>query len=196
MELSSVIFFFKQKTAYEIKECDWSSDVCSSDLDNIKNLLRSLGFRSDGKEVMYNGITGEKYDVEIFIGLVFYQKLDHMVANKIQSRSRGPVTLLTRQPTEGKAKEGGLRLGEMEKDCLIAHGAVLTLKERFDSDKIIIPICKACGLVALWDRTKDKMICPVCKDSDVVDTEMSYAFKLLLDELKAMMIYPKLNVSG
>ncbi|MBU3904833.1 MAG: DNA-directed RNA polymerase subunit B [Nanoarchaeota archaeon] len=164
--------------------------------DNIKNLLRSLGFRSDGKEVMYNGITGEKYDVEIFTGLVFYQKLDHMVANKIQSRSRGPVTLLTRQPTEGKAKEGGLRLGEMEKDCLIAHGAVLTLKERFDSDKIIIPICKACGLVALWDRTKDKYICPVCKDTDVVDTEMSYAFKLLLDELKAMMIYPKLNVSG
>ena len=100
------------------------------------------------------------------------------------------------QPTEGKAKEGGLRLGEMEKDCLIAHGAVLTLKERFDSDKITIPICKHCGLIAVWDRTKDKYICPVCKDSDTIEIAMSYAFKLLLDELKAMLIYPKLNVSG
>ncbi|MDD5417012.1 MAG: DNA-directed RNA polymerase subunit B, partial [Candidatus Aenigmarchaeota archaeon] len=162
----------------------------------IRETLGNLGFRSDGKEVLYNGITGEKYDVEIYTGMIYYQKLDHMVANKIQSRSRGPVTLLTRQPTEGKTKEGGLRLGEMEKDCLIAHGAVLTLKERFDSDKIIIPVCKECGLVAVWDRTKDKYVCPVCKEDNVVDTEMSYAFKLLLDELKAMLIYPKVNVSG
>lgn len=166
------------------------------DENNLRNMLRNLGFRSDGKEVMYNGITGEKIDVEIFTGIIFYQKLDHMVANKIQARSRGPVTLLTRQPTEGKAKEGGLRLGEMEKDCLIAHGAVLTLKERFDSDKVIVPICKKCGLVGIWDRSKEKYVCPACTDGDVVDVEMSYAFKLLLDELKTMLIYPKLNVSG
>jgi len=166
------------------------------DENNLRNMLRNLGFRSDGKEVMYNGITGEKMNVEIFTGIIFYQKLDHMVANKIQARSRGPVTLLTRQPTEGKAKEGGLRLGEMEKDCLIAHGAVLTLKERFDSDKVVVPICKRCGLVGIWDRSKEKYICPVCIDSDVAEVEMSYAFKLLLDELKTMLIYPKLNVSG
>ncbi len=164
--------------------------------DEIRKLLFSLGFRNDGKEVMYNGITGEKFEVEIFTGLVYYQKLDHMVANKLQSRSRGPVTLLTRQPTEGKAKEGGLRLGEMEKDCLLAHGAVLTLKERFDSDKVTIPICRECGFIAVWNRAKDKYICPACKDSDVVDVEMSYAFKLLLDELKTLLIYPKLNVGG
>jgi DNA-directed RNA polymerase subunit B' len=162
----------------------------------IRNTLHELGFRSDGKEVMYNGVTGEKFEVEIFTGISYYQKLDHMVANKLQARSRGPVTLLTRQPTEGKAKEGGLRLGEMEKDCLIAHGAVLTLKERFDSDKVVVPICKKCGLIAIWDKTKDRNICPVCKDTDVADIEMSYAFKLLLDELKTMIIYPKLNVSG
>jgi len=166
------------------------------DENNLRNMLRNLGFRSDGKEVMYNGMTGEKIEVEIFTGIIFYQKLDHMVANKIQARSRGPVTLLTRQPTEGKAKEGGLRLGEMEKDCLIAHGAVLTLKERFDSDKVTVPICKRCGLVGIWDRSKERYICPVCTDSDVIDVEMSYAFKLLLDELKTMLIYPKLNVSG
>ncbi|MFH1229361.1 MAG: DNA-directed RNA polymerase subunit A' [Candidatus Aenigmatarchaeota archaeon] len=162
----------------------------------VKSILHDVGFRSDGKEVLYNGITGEKFEVEIFTGMLYYQKLDHMVANKLQARSRGPVTLLTRQPTEGKAKEGGLRLGEMEKDCLIAHGAVLTLKERFDSDKVDVPICKKCGLVAVWDKATDKNICAVCKDSDVVSVEMSYAFKLLLDELKTMLIYPKVNVEG
>jgi DNA-directed RNA polymerase subunit B len=163
---------------------------------DIRALLHSLGFRNDGKETMYNGQTGEKYDVEIFVGSNYYQKLDHMVANKIQARSRGPVTLLTRQPTEGKAKEGGLRLGEMEKDCLIAHGAVLTLKERFDSDKVTVPICRKCGVTAVWDKAKNANICPLCKDTDVVDIDMSYAFKLLLDELKTMLIYPKLEVSG
>lgn len=161
----------------------------------MRNTLRELGFRSDGKECMYNGITGEKYDVEIFIGQIFYQRLDHMVANKLQARSRGPVTLLTRQPTEGKAKEGGLRLGEMEKDCLIAHGAVLTLNERFSLDNIVVPICKECGLAACWDKAKEKYVCPACKDSEVQNTTMSYAFKLLLDELKTMLIYPKLKVA-
>jgi len=163
---------------------------------DIRALLASLGFRSDGKEIMYNGLTGERYEAEIFIGMNFYQKLDHMVANKLQTRSRGPVTLLTRQPTEGKAKEGGLRLGEMEKDCLIAHGAVLTLKERFDSDKITIPICRTHGITALWDKAKGANVCPMDKDTDVVDVDMSYAFKLLLDELKTMGIWPKLKIGG
>ncbi|MEM7824107.1 MAG: DNA-directed RNA polymerase subunit B [Candidatus Aenigmatarchaeota archaeon] len=163
---------------------------------DMRNALRQLGFRSDGKEVLYNGVTGQRYEMEIFTGILFYQKLDHMVANKLQARSRGPVTLLTRQPTEGKAKEGGLRLGEMEKDCLIAHGAVLTLKERFDSDKVVVPICKECGITAVWDRSKEKNVCPICKGTDIADVEMSYAFKLLLDELKTMLIYPRLKVAG
>jgi DNA-directed RNA polymerase subunit B' len=163
--------------------------------EEIRRLLHESGFRNDGKEIMYNGETGEKFEVEIYTGMIYYQKLDHMVANKLQSRSRGPVTLLTRQPTEGKAKEGGLRLGEMEKDCLIAHGAVLALKERFDSDKVTVPVCKHCGVVAVWDKQKDKHFCSLCKETEVVQVDMSYAFKLLLDELKTMMIYPKLNVS-
>ncbi len=162
--------------------------------ENLEKALLKLGFRPDGKEVLYNGITGEKLDALIFTGPIFYQKLHHMVANKIHSRGRGPVTLLTKQPTEGRAKEGGLRLGEMEKDCLIAHGAALLLQERFSSDRTTIPICKNCGLVAIYDRVKGKKYCPVCKKSDIIDVDISYAFKLMLDELKCLCLYPKINM--
>ena len=120
-----------------------------------------------------------------------------MVANKMQARARGPIQLLTRQPTEGKAKEGGLRLGEMEKDVFIAHGASLLLKERFDSDKIVLPICEKCGLVAIEDQYKNRKYCLMCgEDIEINYVEMSYAFKLLLDEIRSLGIYPKLNLAN
>jgi DNA-directed RNA polymerase beta subunit len=119
-----------------------------------------------------------------------------MVANKIQARARGPITLLTKQPTAGRVKQGGLRLGEMEKDCLIAHGTSLLLKERFSSDVYSIPICQRCGLVAIDDKIKGRRYCPICKKSKIIDVSMSYAFKLMLDELKCLGIYPKINVGG
>jgi len=162
--------------------------------ENLRTELKNLGFRDDGKECMYNGVTGEKFDATILISPCFYQKLHHMVANKIQARARGPVTLLTKQPTAGRAKQGGLRLGEMEKDCLLAHGAALLLKERFSSDKYKIPVCQKCGLVAIEDFVKGKKYCPVCKKSKISDIEIAYAFKLMLDELKCMGIYPKIRV--
>ncbi len=160
--------------------------------DYLRESLVKYGFKDDGKETLYNGETGKKYRQDILIGNVFYQKLDHLVSNKIHARSRGPVALLTKQPTEGKAKRGGLRLGEMEKDCLIAQGASLLLKERFDADRTTVSICKECGLPSIYDKVKNKKFCPVCGESKIVDTEMAYAFKLLLDELKSMLIYPKI----
>ncbi|HLC67256.1 MAG TPA: DNA-directed RNA polymerase subunit B [archaeon] len=162
--------------------------------DTVRDALKKMGFRDDGKEAMYDGRTGKRLEATILMGPIYYQKLHHMVANKIQSRARGPVTLLTKQPTAGRAKQGGLRLGEMEKDCLIAHGAALLLKERFSSDRYKVPICDKCGLVAIEDYVKGKKYCPVCKKSKIVEADMAYAFKLMMDELKCMGIYPKVNV--
>ena len=159
----------------------------------LRRELLSLGFRENGVETMYNGITGEQLEAKIYIGNIYYMKLKHMVANKIHARARGPIQLLTRQPTEGRAKEGGLRLGEMEKDTFVAHGASLLLKERFDADGTVIPICESCGMVAVHDKFRNKLYCPICGDNVEINfIEISYAFKLLLDELKSLTVHPKL----
>ena len=118
-----------------------------------------------------------------------------MVSNKIHARARGPVQLLTKQPTEGRAKEGGLRLGEMEKDTFVAHGSALLVKERFDTDKTKFPICDKCGLIAVYDEFNRKAYCNICgEEGEVHFVEMAYGFKLLLDELKSLCLYPKLKL--
>ncbi|MCK5594266.1 MAG: DNA-directed RNA polymerase subunit B [Candidatus Aenigmarchaeota archaeon] len=160
--------------------------------EDIRSSLKYLGFRDDGKETLYNGITGEKMGVPILMGITYYYRLYHLVSKKIHARSKGPVALMTKQPTEGRSKEGGLRLGEMEKDCFIAHGAPITLRERFGSDKVSIPVCKDCGVVAIEDHIKNKKYCPLCKNESIVNIEMAYAFKLMLDELKSLLIYPQI----
>lgn len=162
---------------------------------DLRSELLSNGFREDGTETFYDGRTGKQMLAKIYVGNMYYLRLRHMVANKMQSRARGPIQLLTRQPTEGKAKEGGLRLGEMEKDTFIAHGASLLLKERFDSDKIVLPVCEKCGMVAVEDQYKNRTYCLMCgEDVDVSYIEMSYAFKLLLDEIRGLGVYPKLTL--
>ena len=163
----------------------------------LRKELLSAGFRENGQETFYSGTTGERLHSRIFVGDIYYMKLKHMVANKLHSRARGPIQLLTRQPTEGRAKEGGLRLGEMEKDTFVAHGASLLLKERFDSDRTVVPVCENCGLIVIHDEYKKRAYCPVCGDGvEVTNIEISYAFKLLLDELKSLCIYPKISLKN
>ena len=165
--------------------------------EKLRDELKSLGFRENGVETFYNGETGEQFEAKIFVGNMYYLKLKHLVANKLHSRARGPIQLLTRQPTEGRAKEGGLRLGEMEKDTFIAHGASLLLKERFDSDRTIVPICENCGIIAIRNEYKDKNYCPICgENTEISNIEISYAFKLILEEFKSLGIYPKLELES
>ena len=169
----------------------------SEPIKDLREELKKLGFRENGTERLYNGKTGEEYKADIFVGDMYYLKLKYMAANKLHARASGRIQLLTRQPIEGRSKGGGLRLGEMEKDCLVAHGASLLLKERFDSDKTIIHICEECGMFAVYDDYRNKKFCPKCgANVEITAIELSYAFKLLLDELKSLCIYPKMNLES
>ncbi len=159
----------------------------------LRKELLSYGFKENGEETMYNGVTGERFKVKIYVGNMYYMKLKHMVSNKLHSRARGPIQLLTRQPTEGRAKEGGLRLGEMEKDTFVAHGASLVLKERFDADKTVVPVCEETGMMGYYNEIKQVYVSPLLGEgAEISNVELSYAFKLLLDELKTLGIYPRL----
>ncbi len=164
--------------------------------EELRKQLQKLGFKPTGKEVMYNGKTGEIMEAEIFIGISYYQRLYHMVADKMHARAIGPVNMLVRQPTEGKAREGGLRIGEMEKDAIVGHGASATLLERLQesSDKYDIYVCKKCGMLSYYDRKSKSFVCPIHgKDADVVLIETSYAFKLFLQEIMSLGLKPQIK---
>ncbi|MBS3175452.1 DNA-directed RNA polymerase subunit B [Candidatus Woesearchaeota archaeon] len=159
----------------------------------IRKVLESLGFRDNGTETVYSGIDGRELKTKIYVGNMYYLRLKHMVANKLHARATGKIQLLTRQPIEGRAQGGGLRVGEMEKDCFVAHGTSLLLKERFDSDRTIVRICENCGMFGVYDSFKNKEYCTKCgANVKISSIEVSYAFKLLLDELKSLCVYPKL----
>jgi DNA-directed RNA polymerase subunit B len=164
-------------------------------IESLKKQLLIFGYPLDGTEPVYDGRTGELIGNPIFIGIVYYQKLHHMVADKIHARSKGPVQLLTRQPTEGRAREGGLRFGEMERDTLIGHGASALLRERMleSSDKTIIYVCELCGFIGWYNKKKEVYECPIHGDKGVLHpVAVPYAFKLLIQELISLGIKPRL----
>lgn len=160
-------------------------------VEQIADQLQEMGYQRHGMETMYNGMTGQELNAKIFIGPTYYQRLKHMVKDKIHARARGPLQILTRQPAEGRARDGGLRFGEMERDCIISHGASLFLRERlFEvSDFFEAIVCEECGLFCLEDG------CKACSNrTNIARVEMPYAFKLLLQELMGMNIAPRLRL--
>ena len=177
------------------------------DVKTIAEELQKVGYESYGNEVMYNGFTGEQFEANVFIGPVFYQRLKHMVNDKQHSRSIGPMVNLTRQPAEGRARDGGFRMGEMEKDGLLAHGVSRFCRERlFDvSDKYSVHVCKKCGMIAQYNDKGFAMQkstftvhrCSMCENTtEFAYVEMPYAFKLMAQELQTINCVPRLLTEG
>ena len=175
------------------------------DVYTIINELKRCGYESHGNEILYDGSTGEQLETDIFIGPVFYQRLKHMVNDKEHSRAMGPMVNLTRQPAEGRSRDGGFRIGEMERDVMIAHGMTKFCRERMYtvSDKYAVHVCKKCGMIATYNngdfgpmRAKPEMVvhhCKTCNNStDFAYVEIPYAYKLMSQELQAINIVPRI----
>lgn len=167
------------------------------DVRKVPELLGKLGYNPMGLETMYCGMTGRKLKAQIFIGPTYYTRLKHLVDDKVHSRARGPRQSLTRQPPEGRARDGGLKIGEMEKDAMVAHGLGQFLKERMmeTSDIYTVHVCDKCGLLAQKMLNKDVWYCnlPECRNSSISKVNMPYAFKLFLQELMSINILPKIS---
>ena len=165
------------------------------DLNSICKRLQQANYESKGNEILYDGKSGEQIQTSIFIGPVFYQRLKHMVADKQHARSIGAMVNLTRQPAEGRSRDGGLRFGEMERDCMISHGASKFTKDRiYDvSDKYSVHICNACGVIIPYNESENIHKCSICGNGcDFSYVKVPYSCKLLFQELITMNVIPRL----
>lgn len=178
-------------------ECDatpFSSENVDTP-DKLANILQSAGFRKYGTEEMFNGRNGKKFNAKLFMGPTYYQRLKHMSKDKLHARATGPLQLLTRQPPEGRKRDGGFRFGEMERDCMLGHAAMGFLKEKmFDcSDKYAFYVCDECGRIANCNPSRNIFECLACKDStSFSQVQCPYSSKLFFQELMSMGILPRL----
>jgi DNA-directed RNA polymerase III subunit RPC2 len=189
MTVGKLMELLSGKTGLMCGRFHYGTAFAGDQVSTVSEELASYGYNYLGKDTMTSGITGQPIPAYIFFGTIYYQKLKHMVLDKMHARSRGPRAVLTRQPTEGRAREGGLRLGEMERDCLIAYGASSILNERLmvSSDQFRIDVCKDCGIIGYLNW------CQRCRSSTTMaQIRIPYAAKLLFQELQSMNIVPKL----
>ncbi|KAJ6797280.1 DNA-directed RNA polymerase III subunit 2 [Iris pallida] len=167
-------------------------------VEEISDTLIKHGFSYSGKDFLYSGLTGYPLQAYIFMGPIYYQKLKHMVIDKMHARAKGPRVTLTRQPTEGRSRDGGLRLGEMERDCLIAYGASMLIYERLmlSSDPYQVQVCRKCGLLGYYNHKLKTAFCSMCKNGTNLSTmKLPYACKLLFQELQSMNVVPRLELT-
>lgn len=165
------------------------------DIDFIRRELLKCGYESHGDDLLYNGLDGTQIETSVFIGPCFYQRLKHMVSDKQHSRAIGPMVNLTRQPAEGRSRDGGLRFGEMERDCMLSHGAARFTRGRlYDcSDKYHVYVCDHCGLIAAFNEQEGLHLCNVCENRTAFSkVEIPYAFKLLIQEIMTMNVVPRI----
>ena len=197
MTMAQLMECIMGKAACHIGSIGDSTPFTNCTVEDIAKVLELSGMERHGNEIMYNGRTGEQIKTEIFIGPTYYQRLKHMVCDKLHSRgSNGPIVMLTRQPSEGRARNGGLRLGEMERDAVLSHGMSSFLKERMldVSDNYRIFICKKCGMDCNVNPDKKIYKCVNCNDdADIVQVRIPYAFKLLKQELYTMNVMMRFN---
>ena len=175
-----------------------ASPFYKEDIDGLRFELLKLGYDPNAREVVYDGRTGEIAERPVVVGVSFYQRLYHMVSDKMHARATGKVQLLTRQPTEGKARQGGLRFGEMERDSLVGHGASMLVRDRLleASDSYILYVCRLCGHISWYNRRKGVYECPIHgAEGDIKPVKVPYAFKLLLQELMSMAIKPEIRIA-
>ncbi|KAJ3016627.1 DNA-directed RNA polymerase III core subunit ret1 [Thoreauomyces humboldtii] len=192
MTVGKMIELLAGKAGVLAGQLQYGTAFGGSKVSDMSEILINNGFSYSGKDFVTSGITGEPLQAYIFFGPVYYQKLKHMVMDKMHARAKGPRATLTRQPTEGRSRDGGLRVGEMERDCLIGHGTAALLMERllFASDAYDCEMCGECGLVGGYHG-----YCNYCKSrKGVVKVKIPYACKLLFQELMSMNVVPRVKV--